>query len=111
MKQLNNEPLLQTNQAQAEGTPNAALGMQSLNPSSTVNSTMDIAALETVYDQLAQAIDQAGQTNAQVFLVKLALLNAKALVDLTGSNTVVIGNIDDALEDLQCALSEINTKG
>lgn len=43
--------------------------------------TLDIAGLETVYDALATAIDQAGQDKAELFLVKLALLNANALGD------------------------------
>jgi hypothetical protein len=47
----------------------------------TNTKTLDIAGLETVYDALAQAIDQAGSEKAQLFLVKLALLNANALAD------------------------------
>ena len=43
--------------------------------------TLTIGGLETVYDALATAIDQAGADKAQLFLVKLALLNAKALAD------------------------------
>jgi hypothetical protein len=42
---------------------------------------LTIDGLETVYDALATAIDQAGQDKAQLFLVKLALLNANALAD------------------------------
>lgn len=42
---------------------------------------LGIAGLETVYDELAQAIDQAGPEKAELFLVKLALLNAEALGD------------------------------
>ena len=42
---------------------------------------LPIAGLETVYDALATAIDQAGQDNAELFLVKLALLNANALAN------------------------------
>ena len=42
---------------------------------------LTIPGLETVYDTLAQAIDQAGAEKAQLFLVKLALLNANALGD------------------------------
>jgi hypothetical protein len=42
---------------------------------------LSIDGLETVYDALATAIDQAGQDKAQLFLVKLALLNANALAD------------------------------
>ncbi len=41
--------------------------------------TLDIAGLEQVYDRLAAAIDQAGPEKSELFLVKLALLNAKAL--------------------------------
>ena len=41
--------------------------------------TLDITSLEQVYDRLATAIDQAGPEKSELFLVKLALLNAKAL--------------------------------
>ena len=41
--------------------------------------TLDIAGLEQVYDRLATANDQAGPEKSELFLVKLALLNAKAL--------------------------------
>lgn len=43
--------------------------------------TLPIEGLEAVYDALAQAIDQAGPDKAELFLVKLALLNANALAD------------------------------
>jgi len=43
--------------------------------------TLPIEGLEAVYDALAQAIDQAGPEKAELFLVKLALLNANALAD------------------------------
>lgn len=43
---------------------------------------LPIDALETVYDQLAQAIDQAAsQDRSELFLTKLALLSANALGD------------------------------
>ena len=42
---------------------------------------LPIAGLETVYDALATAIDQAGPDKAKLFLVKLALLNANALAN------------------------------
>ena len=45
--------------------------------------TLSISGLETVYDALANALDQAGTDKAQLFLVKLALLNANALADET----------------------------
>ena len=41
--------------------------------------TLDITGLEQVYDRLATAIDQAGPEKSELFLVKLALINAKAL--------------------------------
>jgi hypothetical protein len=40
---------------------------------------LTIPGLETVYDALASAIDQAGADKTELFLVKLALLNANAL--------------------------------
>jgi hypothetical protein len=42
---------------------------------------LSIAGLEAVYDELAGAIDQAGTDKSELFLVKLALLNADALGD------------------------------
>ncbi len=44
-------------------------------------STLNIDGLETVYDALATAIDQAGPEKTALFLVKLALLNAQALAN------------------------------
>ena len=38
---------------------------------------LDIAQLETLYDTLAEAIDQAGAEKTELFLVKLALLQAQ----------------------------------
>ena len=40
---------------------------------------LDMTGLETVYDQLALAIDAAGPEKSELFLVKLALLAAQAL--------------------------------
>lgn len=45
----------------------------------STHAPLTIGGLETVYDALATAIDQAGPEKAQLFLVKLALLNADAL--------------------------------
>jgi hypothetical protein len=47
----------------------------------TAPKALTIDGLETVYDALANAIDQAGQDKTELFLVKLALLNAQALGD------------------------------
>ncbi len=58
--------------------------------------TLDIAGLEQVYDVLATAIDQAGPEKSELFLVKLALLNAKALANPTLFET----QIASALQDL-----------
>ncbi len=57
---------------------------------------LDIAGLENVYDALAQAIDQAGSDKSELFLVKLALLNAQAL----GDPRVFEAHIAVALKDL-----------
>ena len=57
---------------------------------------LSIPDLETVYDALAQAIDQAGPDKAELFLVKLALLNANAL----GRPDTVQQHIHAALQDL-----------
>jgi hypothetical protein len=43
------------------------------------NKALTIPGLESVYDALACAIDQAGAEKSELFLVKLALLNANAL--------------------------------
>jgi hypothetical protein len=43
------------------------------------NKARTIPGLETVYDALASAIDEAGADKTELFLVKLALLNANAL--------------------------------
>lgn len=58
--------------------------------------TLDISGLEQVYDALATAIDQAGTEKSELFLVKLALLNAKAL----GNPTLFEAQIATALQDL-----------
>jgi len=42
---------------------------------------LTIAGLEDVYDALATAIDQVGPEKSELFLVKLALLNANALTN------------------------------
>ena len=60
------------------------------------NPTLTIDGLEAVYDALATAIDQAGQDKAQLFLVKLALLNANALAD----EHLFLQQITTALQDL-----------
>lgn len=45
------------------------------------HATLTLPGLETVYDLLAEAIDAAGEDKSELFLVKLALLNAEALGD------------------------------
>ena len=57
---------------------------------------LSIPDLETVYDVLAQAIDQAGPERTELLLVKLALLNAHAL----GDAALVQRHIASALHDL-----------
>jgi hypothetical protein len=58
--------------------------------------TLSVPALETVYDALATAIDTAGPEKSELFLVKLALLNAQALGDARQFQ----GLIESALKDL-----------
>jgi len=65
-----------------------------MNP--TVDTQLSITDLEAVYDALAQAIDQAGPERSELFLVKLALLNAQTL----GSAQAVREQIERALRDL-----------
>ena len=47
----------------------------------TTTTTLDIAGLEAVYDQLATAIDAVGAEKSELLLVKLALLAANQLGD------------------------------
>ena len=60
------------------------------------NPQLDIAGLEQVYDRLATAIDQAGPEKSELFLVKLALLQAKA----KGQAAVFEAQVEAALKDL-----------
>ena len=62
----------------------------------TVTPTLTLPGLEAVYDALATAIDQAGADKSELFLVKLALLNAQAL----GDADAFCRQIDTALRDL-----------
>ena len=58
--------------------------------------TFDIAGLEQVYDRLAKAIDEAGPEKSELFLVKLALLNAKAM----GRPNLFEAQVEAVLKDL-----------
>ncbi|WP_027478193.1 hypothetical protein [Curvibacter gracilis] len=58
--------------------------------------SLPLSGLEDVYDALASAIDQAGPEKSELFLVKLALLNAQRL----GSADLVREHIEVALKDL-----------
>jgi hypothetical protein len=60
------------------------------------SNALDVAGLEDVYDALASAIDRAGEGKSELFLVKLALMNANAL----GDPHLVRAHIDAALRDL-----------
>lgn len=57
---------------------------------------LTIPGLEQVYDQLATAIDAVGAEKTELFLVKLALMNANALAD----PDLFQAHIDAALKDL-----------
>lgn len=58
--------------------------------------TLTTSGLEQVYDALATAIDATGPEKTELFLVKLALLNAHALAD----PAVFQAHIDAAQKDL-----------
>ena len=57
---------------------------------------LTVPGLEDVYDALATAIDQAGPDKTELFLVKLALLQANAL----GDAALVRQHIAAALQDV-----------
>lgn len=61
----------------------------------TAEEGISIGDLETAYDVLAEAIDAAGD-KTELFLVKLALLNANAL----GSAAAFQRQVQEALKDL-----------
>ncbi len=57
---------------------------------------LSIAGLETVYDLLASQLDRVGPEKTELFLVKLALLNANAL----GSAEQFRSHLEAAAADL-----------
>jgi len=61
----------------------------------TTAQALSLPGLETVYDALATAIDRAGD-KSELFLVKLALINAHALGDADAMQR----HIEAALKDL-----------
>ena len=63
---------------------------------STAENGLSIADIESVYDALASAIDVAGADKSELFLVKLALLNANAL----GDPQLFRRHVESALKDL-----------
>ena len=66
------------------------------NAAMTAPNALTIPGLEVVYDTLATAIDQAGPEKTELFLVKLALLNANAL----GDTELFQQHLQVALQDL-----------
>ena len=62
----------------------------------STSASLSVPHLEQVYDALATAIDAAGPDKSELFLVKLALLNAHAL----GDADAVQRHIQAALQDL-----------
>lgn len=63
--------------------------------SHTPSPVLDIAGLEQVYDALATAIDQAGPEKSELFLVKLALMNAQALGDPAVFGAHIAASLND----------------
>jgi hypothetical protein len=72
--------------------------MNTGNPRNPLNSPtpLTVPGLETVYDALATAIDQAGPEKTELFLVKLVLLAANA----QGQPAQFQRQIESALRDL-----------
>ena len=62
----------------------------------STDKSLPMADLESAYDLLAGAIDEAGPDRTELFLVKLALLNANAL----GEADVFASHVRAALRDL-----------
>lgn len=58
--------------------------------------TLTVPGLEQVYDQLATAIDAVDPAKTELFLVKLALMNANALAD----PALFQAHIEAAIKDL-----------
>lgn len=67
-----------------------------MSPQNASANALTVPGLEQVYDQLATAIDSVGPEKTELFLVKLALMNANALAD----PAVFQAHIDAALKDL-----------
>jgi hypothetical protein len=62
----------------------------------SANKTLSVPELEQVYDALASAIDAVGPEKTELFLVKLALMQAQALADPAAFQS----HVEAALKDL-----------
>lgn len=67
-----------------------------MNDPQVPQNALTVPGLEQVYDQLATAIDTVGPDKTELFLVKLALMNANALAD----PALFHAHIDAAQKDL-----------
>lgn len=67
-----------------------------MNEPTTQTNALTVPGLEQVYDLLATAIDTVGADKTELFLVKLALLNANAL----GDPALFQSHIESAQKDL-----------
>jgi hypothetical protein len=61
----------------------------------STSTMLSVPDLEQVYDALAKAIDTAGPEKSELFLVKLALLNANALGDAAAFEAQVAAALKD----------------
>ncbi|MBK9985581.1 MAG: DUF2783 domain-containing protein [Betaproteobacteria bacterium] len=61
----------------------------------STSASLSVPDLEQVYDALATAIDTAGPGKSELFLVKLALLNANALGDAAAFEAQVAAALKD----------------
>lgn len=67
-----------------------------MNRQNATTNALTVPDLEQVYDQLATAVDTVGPDKTELFLVKLALMNANALAD----PALFQAHIEAALRDL-----------
>lgn len=67
-----------------------------MNRRNATTNALTVPDLEQVYDQLATAVDTVGPDKTELFLVKLALMNANALAD----PALFQAHIEAALRDL-----------
>lgn len=85
--------------AQATALPHRTPLMTTIDPNHALPG-LSVTGMETVYDTLASAIDQAGPAETALLLVKLALLQARALGQALGQASSFQAQVQAALQGL-----------